>query len=611
MVRKIKFKSEVERLLDIVINSLYKHREIFLRELVSNSVDALNKLKFKELSGEKVSNPELEKKIEIKTDAEIGAVIVEDTGIGMTEEEIIKNLGTIAHSGTKAFLESLGSNIEDGKDIIGQFGVGFYSVFMVAEKVEVVSKSYKPEEPPVIWKSSGKERFEVDKFGGEFRRGTKITLYLKEDAKEFLSESRLEAIINRYSKFAPYPVYLNGKKLKQIKPIWLENPMSVKENEYEEFYKYLTNSELQPLNYLHVYSDAPVDLKAVLYIPPFSLIKYGLEDQTGIRLYSKKVFIAETTDELVPSYFRFLKGVVDSEDIQLNISRETVQNNPVVLKIKQTLTSKLIKHLKQFLKKDRAKYSLFFDEFGVYLKEGIVKDFPEKKDLAELLLFDYTDGDKKITLDEYLEKTDYKDSIFYIVGEDRKAIEKSPYLEQFFKKGVPVLILTQVLDETVIEHIGNYKNAEFKLITREDVSLEKETDKRQTVEKEDRDFLEKVKEVLKDRIYDAAISPRLVKSPYCLVSQKNAPSAQMERVMSSINNFYIPSKRILEFNPSHPLYKNLKKFVLKTKEQEKLETMLNAIVDNAELLEGLVSDMSQAAERYSEIIAMTLENETK
>ncbi len=267
--------------------------------------------------------------------------------------------------------------------------------------------------------------------------------------------------------------------------------------------------------------------------------------------------------------------------------------------------------MKEFLKKDRANYNLFFEEFGVYLKEGIVKDYPEKQDLAELLLFEYTDGEDKITLSEYLEKTDYKDSIFYIVGEDRKTIEKSPYLEQFYKKGVPVLILTQVLDETVLEHIGKFKDAEFKLITREDVSLENKKEEDKSIEESDRRFLEKVKEVLKDRIHDAIVSTRLVKSPYCLVSQKNAPSSQMERMMNALNKFYVPSKKILEFNTSHPVYKNLKDFVLNSEDEKLKETLLNSIVDTAELTEGFLSDIPHAVERYNELIERLVELEKK
>lgn len=611
MARRIKFKSEVGRLLDIVIHSLYKHREIFLRELISNSVDALNKLKFKELQGEEIVDRDLEHRIDINIDQSENTIEVVDTGIGMTEDEIIENLGTIAHSGTRKFLELLEKKDNVKEELIGQFGVGFYSVFMVAEKVEVVSKSFRKDAPAVKWASEGKERFTVDILEGDYKRGTRVKIFLKEDAKEFLSESRIEVIVDRYSRFVPYPIYLNGRKLKQVKPLWLENPRDLKKEDYEEFYKYLTKSELKPLNYLHIYSDAPVDLKAIIYIPPFSLVKFGLEDDTGIRLYNRRVLISEKTEELVPDYLRFLKGVVDSEDIQLNISRETIQNDPVVLKLKKTITSRFIKHLKEFLKKDRANYNLFFEEFGVYLKEGIVKDYPEKQDLAELLLFEYTDGEDKITLSEYLEKTDYKDSIFYIVGEDRKAIEKSPYLEQFYKKGVPVLILTQVLDETVLEHIGKFKDAEFKLITREDVSLEDKKEGEKSIEESDKKFLEKVKEVLKDRIYDAIVSTRLVKSPYCLVSQKNAPSSQMERMMNALNKFYVPSKKILEFNTSHPVYKNLKEFVLNSENEKFKETLLNSIVDTAELTEGFLSDIPHAVERYNELIERLVELEKK
>ncbi len=606
MTRRIKFKSEVGRLLEIVINSLYKHREIFLRELISNSVDALNKLKFKQLNGEEILNPELEHRIDIKLNQQENTIEVIDTGIGMTEDEIIENLGTIAHSGTKKFFELLEKKDEISEELIGQFGVGFYSVFMVADKVEVISKSYIKDSPAVRWKSEGKERFEVDVLDGEYKRGTTVKIYLKDDAKEFLSESRIEAIVDRYSRFVPYPIYLNGRKLKQLKPLWLENPQGLKKEDYEDFYKYLTKSELKPLTYLHIFSDAPVDLKSIIFVPPFSLIKFGLEDDTGIRLYSKKVLIAEKTEEIVPDYLRFLKGVVDSEDIQLNISRETIQNDPVVLKLKKTITKKVLKHFKEFLKKDRANYNVLFEEFGVYLKEGIVKDYPEKNELAELLLFETTEDEKKITLEEYLEKTDYKDSIFYIVGEDRKTVEKSPYLEQFYKKGVPVLILTQVLDETVLEHIGKFKEAEFKLITREDVSLEGE-DKEKTIEEEDKKFLEKVKEILKDRIYDAIVSSRLVKSPYCLVSQKNAPSSQMERMMNALNKFYVPSKKILEFNTSHAIYRHLKNLVLNSEDEKLKEIVLNSIVDTAELAEGFLSDIPHAVERYNELIERLLE----
>jgi len=602
--KKKEFKSEVSQLMNILAHSLYKDREIFLRELVSNSIDALNKVRIRELSDGPFKDRDGELKIEIEADEKNRVLIVRDTGIGMNEEDLVENIGTIAHSGSKAFLEKLGDS-DDAKELIGQFGVGFYSVFMVAEHVTVASRSARPEDKAAMWMSDGRDSFETETIPEDRSRGTEVKLRIREDAAEFLKPERLKAIIGRYSAFSPFPISVNGEGVEQEKPLWQVQPAQVKEEQYKSFYRYLSRGDSEPLTWFHVHSDAPVDLKAMLYVPSFSMMKLGFEDEGGVRLYCRKVLIEDKTEDLLPGWLRFLRGVVDSEDVELNVARETIQNNPVIQKIRKTLVSRVVKHFAKVLKKERETFEKIFDEFGVYFKEGIVREDPEKDKLAGLMLFHCSDEEKRLTFDEYLKKTPEKDKIYYLTGGEQKLLEKSPHLELFRKKGIPVLLLPAPVDEFVVTHLHNYKDAALTLITREDAvadSKEENADK-----KEDDAFLVKMKQLLEKRVSDVRYSDRLVDSAYCVVSPKDGMSSSMEQMMRAMNQEFQPGKRILELNPEHGLVKVIRDIVVSGKKPELSELMANQLLDNALLLDNQAPDVNEMVGR----INLLLENMAK
>ncbi len=599
VAKKMEFKSEVSQLMNILARSLYKDREIFLRELVSNSIDALNKVRLRALSDTALKDRDSELKIEIEADEKNRILIVRDTGIGMNETELVENIGTIAHSGSKAFLEKLGDS-DDAKSLIGQFGVGFYSVFMVAEHVTVISRSARPEDRAAMWMSDGQTSFETAEIPEERSRGTEVKLRLRVDAGEFLKPDRLKAIVRRYSAFSPFQITVNGEKVEQEKPLWQVQPTRVKADQYKSFYRYLSHGDSEPLTWFHVHSDAPVDLKAILFVPSFSMLKLGFEDEGGVRLYCRRVLIEDKTEDLLPGWLRFLRGVVDSEDVELNVARETIQNNPVIQKIRKMLVSRVVKHFTKLIKKDRETYERLFDEFGVYLKEGIVREDPEKKKLAGLMLFHCSDEETRLTFDEYLEKTPEKNRIYYLTGGERKLLEKSPHLEFFRQKGIPVLLLPAPVDEFVVTHLQNYKDAELTLITREGGIPD--SDEVGKEKKSDDAFLVKLKQLLAHRVEDVRYSDRLVDSAYCVLSPKNGLSSSMEQMMRAMNREFQPGKRILELNPEHQLIQAVRGLVVSGKQPELSALIANQLLDNALLLDNQAPDVNEMVTRIDALL---------
>ncbi|MCK5878538.1 MAG: molecular chaperone HtpG, partial [Holophagae bacterium] len=485
-------------------------------------------------------------------------------------------------------------------NLIGQFGVGFYSVFMVAEHVSVLSRSVRQEDKAAMWMSDGRDSFETEEIAEDRPRGTEVKLRMREDAAEFLKPERLKAIVGRYSSFSSFSISVNGEKVEQEKPLWQVQPSQVKEDQYKSFYGYLSHGESEPLTWLHLHSDAPVDLKAMLYVPSYSMMKLGLEDEGGVRLYCRKVLIEDKTEDLFPGWLRFLRGVVDSEDVELNVARETIQNNPVIRKIQKTLVSRVVKHFGKVLKKDRETFEKIFDEFGVYLKEGIVREDPEKDKLAGLMLFHCSDEEKRLTFEEYLEKTPEKDKIYYLTGGERKLLENSPHLELFRKKGIPVLLLPAPVDEFVVTHLHKYKDAELTLVTREDAvsdSKEENVDR-----KEDDAFLVKIKQLLENRVADVRYSERLVDSAYCVVSPKDGMSSSMEQMMRAMNQEFQSGKRILELNPEHQLVKAVRDVVVSGEKAELSELMANQLLDNALLLDNQAPDVNEMVNRIDQLL---------
>jgi molecular chaperone HtpG len=436
-LEKFEFESEVKQLLHILVYSLYKNKEIFLRELISNAVDALNKIKFEILMNKDIEDKGEDLRIDISINKTQNKLIIEDTGIGMTKNELVKNLGTIAHSGTSNFLKKLAESKEEEKvDLIGKFGVGFYSSFMVAREIHVYTKSFKKGSKAFLWKSKGDADYTIEETIKKIR-GTRIELLLKKEEKEFLEKFTIKHTILNHSKFIPFPLYIEKEKIETSEAIWTQPKSSLKEKDYYEFYKFLENTQEEPETYIHLSSDAPVQFNAIFFIPKTSFELAGfLKAEPGVDLYSKKVLIQKGCKDIIPEYLRFVKGVIDSEDIPINISRETIQNNIKIDRIKKHSLKKIFEHLKKIKEKDREKYLKIWKNFAKNLKEGIAYDFENREKISDLLLFHSSKKSKKdfIDLKEYLDRMDKtQKEIFYVTGLDIESIEKNPALEAFKK----------------------------------------------------------------------------------------------------------------------------------------------------------------------------------
>ena len=447
---KFEFQSEVKQLLNILVFSLYQHKEVFLRELISNAVDALNKIKFESLVNSDIEDKNLDLRIDITFDKEKRKLVVEDTGVGMIKKELVENIGTIAHSGTLDFVKKVTeSDTKDRMDLIGQFGVGFYSSFMVADEIHINTKSYVKGSKGLLWKSKSGEDYTIqDK--GKKTRGTRIELLFKEDEKEFLEKSRIKSVIDQHSKFVPFPIYLEEEKIESVEAIWTQPRTTLKEKDYHEFYRFFQNANEDPETYLHLSSDAPVQFNSIFYVPKANAEVYGwVKSDSGVDLYSKKVLIQKACRDLLPEYLRFVKGVVDSEDIPLNISRETIQSNVRVNKIRKHILKKIFEQLKKLKDNDRDKYLNIWKNFQRNFKEGVPNEYEFREELATLLMFysSKTSNDKYTDLDEYIERMS-KDQfeIYYAMGNDYDSIERNPAIEVFKKKDIEVLYFTDPMD---------------------------------------------------------------------------------------------------------------------------------------------------------------------
>ena len=518
--KSYKFKTEVNQLLEILVHSLYTNREIFLRELISNASDALDKLRFELTSGSEVFDKDLPLEISIKLDKDNKIIRITDTGIGMTDEEIISNIGTIAHSGSAEYLKQLAEQSKDGdiSNIIGKFGVGFYSVFMVSDNVVVTSRSFRPDAKPVRWSSSGTSSFKLAEVEEEVPRGTTVEIHLKEDAADFSEKYRVESAIKKHSNFISFPIKIDGEKLNTIPALWREPKSSIKKKQYVEFYKYLTYDNEEPMDTLHVSIDAPVQFNSLMFIPKQTFDMFGVsKEDIGLDLYVKSVLIQHKNSDLLPEYLGFVKGMVDSPDIPLNISRETLQENRVVMKISQTLIKQLLSHLEKKAKKDVDAYNEFWKVHGKIFKLGY-SDFTNQEKWTELLRFDssrFEEENKLTSLAEYVENAkEGQKEIYYITGASRDALKTDPHLEIFRRKGIEVLYLYDPVDEFAISGIGKYKT-DYTLTAVEQANLEnlekiadsetEDSDVEQLSDGEQKVFkklLTKVKDILGDRVTD-------------------------------------------------------------------------------------------------------------
>lgn len=609
---KLEFKTEVKQILDIVINSLYTNREIFMRELISNASDAIDRARYEALTERSIleGKEEEEWKIKLIPDKDKGTLTIRDNGIGLSKEEAITELGTIAHSGTKTFLEALKES-KDGKaglELIGQFGVGFYSAYMVSDKVTVISRKG-GEEKGVKWESTADGTFTVEEIEKD-HRGTDVILHLREDEKKYLQEWELRTIVRKYSDYIEHPVLMDVERdkedekdkdkrvkvteeetLNSRKAIWLKKKSDITDEEYEDFYKHLSRDFSPPLKRIHYKAEGTSEFTTLLYIPsrmPFDILYKDFK--FGPTLYIKRVQIMDHCEMLLPQYLRFIKGVVDSSDLPLNISRETLQNNSQVEVIKKNLTKKILDNLKEMKEKEYEEYLKFHKEFGRILKEGIHYDYSKKEDIASLLLFDSTKAEegKFRTLEDYMkDMKEGQEEIYYITGEGREEVINSPYLEAFKEKDYEVLIMVDEIDDIIMGSLNEFKGKKFKSAIKGDIELDKgEKEKKEEEKKKYGKLMDLVKEHLKEDIKDARLSNRLTGSPCCLVVDEGAMDASMEKLMKAMGQAVPESKKILEVNPSHPVIETMNKIFEKDSEDKILKEYIELIYNQALILEG-------------------------
>ena len=614
---QFEFKTDVKELLNILVHSLYTNREIFIRELVSNASDALDKLRFESNKGTEIYQNDLELEITINGDEKENTITITDTGLGMTKDEIINNIGTIAKSGSAEFLKQLSEDKEQANNIIGKFGVGFYSVFMVSDKVEIVSRSFKTDEKPIKWVSDGLGSFTIEELDDDRRRGTEIVIHLKEDSKEYSEKTRIESVIKTHSNFITFPIKSGDEQLNTVTAIWREPKSSIKPEQYNEFYKFQSHDFEDPFQVIHKAIDAPIQFNALLFIPKKNMDMLGFNRENyGLDLYVRRILINHQNKDLLPEYLSFVKGVVDSEDIPLNISRETLQENVVFSKIASTVTKQVLSELTKMAKDDKEKYAQFWKEFSRIFKMGYA-DYANQEKFVELLRFDSSANDNKdqlVAFADYTErmKDDQKD-IYYMTGPSREALLTDPHLEIFKRKGLEVLYLYDPVDEFVISSVNKYKEFELKSVDQVDLkSLEKlgdsEEKKKKTkkLSKEDskelKSLFAKMKEILGDKVTDVKISERLEDSPACLVNSDNTMSASMQKMMNMMgNNETIPAK-IMELNQDHKLVRNLLKVFKSDASDKYIIDVTEQLYESSLLLEGYLADPHKLVNRMNAML---------
>lgn len=605
------FQAEVQQLLDIVIHSLYTDKEIFIRELVSNASDALEKLRHLQLTEKEIFDADLPLEINLTTDDTAGTITIQDFGVGLTREELRENLGTIAHSGSKAFLHALkeAGGGEATQNLIGQFGVGFYAAFMAAEEVTVYTHSWRPEAEHLIWRSRGAGEYEIEPSEGQ-RRGAKIVLKLKEEAKEFASESRLKDVLKKYSNFVSFPINVNGERLNTVGALWTKQKSEITDEEYQEFYKFTANAFDEPRYRLHFSADAPLEIASILFVPQMNLERMGfMRTEPGVGLYCRKVLIDPKPESLLPEWLRFLRGVVDSADLPLNISRESMQDSALVRKLGTVLTKRFLKFLEDEAKKDAGKYAEFFAEFGLFLKEGLVSDHAHKEQLGKLMRFEssMTEPGKVTSLADYvLRMPEDQKEIYYLPGSSRKAIENGPYLEAFQARNLEVLYLYEPVDVFVMEHLGTFEEKALTSGESGDLKLERPADATNNGEplpEEDVQALAQfLRDAIGDRIKDVHASDRLVNSPVAILSTDKMMSPSMRRLMRQMNKEAgdaLPAVD-LGINPRHPLIHGLNRLRGTNEEAAKLASV--QLFDSALLAAGLMDDPSSYVQRSYEVL---------
>lgn len=620
------FQADVSKLLHIVTHSLYSEKEIFLRELLSNAADACDRLKYRALTDDKLSALAKDFRIVLFADKEKKTLTIADNGLGMSRDEMMENLGTIARSGTEKFLQEMEQAGDKSKsNLIGKFGVGFYSSFIVADKVSVIS-CFAGNNEAYKWESDGIGEFEISS-ATRVSHGTSITLHLKEDCEEFLEEARLEYIVKTYSNYLPIAVMLTedkeyeeklasceGKRLNEATALWLKNKQDVKEEEYKEFYHQVAHAYDDPLSTLHFRVEGTLNYRGLLFVPgqrPFDL--FHAERMSRVKLYSNRVFITDECEELIPRHLRFLRGVIDCEDLSLNVSREMLQNNAMIAKIRSDVTKRLLKDLQKIKKDQQETFEKFWDAFGIVLKEGLCDPVTDKESLLSLTAFySRKNIDKACGLDDYIDNMkEGQKFIYYIAGDQKESLLRSPQLESLKKYDIDVLFMLDPVDEFWIPTVGKYKDFEFKSVTSGDMGLEdlksdtsatqEETSKNTLSEDVQEAFLTRVKEVLKDQVADVRYSERLVDSAVCLVAQEGALDMHMERLLKDHNRLDQMSKKVLELNKDHPI------LVSMMEKKDMADDDISLLLDQAYIAEGeMPKDRSLFVERLQKLMMKTL-----
>jgi molecular chaperone HtpG len=595
----LEFQSETKKLLDIVIHSLYTEKDIFLRELVSNAADALEKMRHFNLMEQDIFDKDAPLEINITVNAEDNTITIIDTGIGMTREELVANLGTIAHSGSKTFLTGLSETAQKDVNIIGQFGVGFYAAFMVAKRVRVQSRSYQLGDNGHEWTSDGTGSYTIAPCPG-LHRGSKLIIELNDNSKDYAKDDAIKRIIKQYSSFVPFPIKVAGETVNTVQALWTKNTNEIKDEEYSEFYKFIGNAYDEPLFRLHFSADAPLAIHSLLFVPKENFEKMGFgRMDPGVNLYCQKVLIEQHSEKILPEWLRFLRGVIDSEDLPLNISRQALQDNTLVMKINKVVTKRFLKYLDEQAKNHAETYLEFWKTFGFFLKEGATSDFTHRESIAKLLRFESSasEAGSLISLAEYVGRMkEGQQEIYYINGPSRSAIESGPYLDAFKKQHIEIIYTMEPIDDFVFSHLGEFDGKKLISADRADLKLPEDKDEKAEEGKEHLDqaivgsLTKWMKEVLAERVKEVCESKSLVDSPAIIVNPDGPKDFGAKN---------------LEINTSHPLVKGLAD--LRIKDEPLARMIVEQIHDNAMIQAGLMVDPRSMVERNYQILAKAVQ----
>lgn len=559
------FQTETKQLLKLMIHSLYSNKEIFIRELVSNASDALDKLRFKSVEDKSLAKLTKNLQIDVKVFKEENKITISDNGIGMSEDEVIENIGTIARSGTASFLENITGDKKKDSNLIGQFGVGFYSVFMVAEKVEVITKSaHNPDGEGTSWESNGEEKYRI-KTVPKDAHGTEIVIHLNDDNKDFCEPGRVKFLLEKYSQYINFPLNIindnnESTKINEAEALWLKSKRTIKDQEYIDFYKFISFDQNDPLEWIHNKVEGKNEYTNLLYIPskpPFDL--WNRESPRGLKLYVQRVFIMDDASSFLPLYLRFIRGILDTNDLPLNVSREILQNHPMVDSIKKAITKRILDALKKLKKDSFDKYKEFWNQYGLVLKEGPAEDIENKELISGLMMFNssnLSNSDEVVTFDDYIKnmKSD-QEQIYFCVADTHEAAINSPHIEKLKSNGIEVLLLTDRIDEWLMTSIYEYKGKQLVNVAKEELSKETEAPE---LNNKDKDILEKIMKHLGDRVSEVVVSKRLIDSASCLILPQSEPGAQLRKILEASGQDFGQSKPIFEINTKHKLVKKLR-----------------------------------------------------